>query len=241
MRTNIYCDESCHLQHDGFPVMVLGAISCPEEKKREVFDDIRQIKIKHNLNSYFEIKWTKVSESKIDFYLEVIKYFWDSPDLCYRGLVATSKDRLDHDTYNNGEHDLWYYKMYYYLLDAIIFPQNSYKILIDKKDTHGGKRVQKLHEVLCNNQYDFKKEVIKAVCQIDSRESEILQLTDLINGAISYYYRFFSSNAMSNRGKRKIVEELLKHHNLSVMTGRCEQKFNLFIWTPRSTKEALHE
>jgi len=32
---NIYCDESCHLQHDRQTVMVLGAIRCPFEKTSE--------------------------------------------------------------------------------------------------------------------------------------------------------------------------------------------------------------
>ncbi len=26
---NVYCDESCHLQHDNIPVMAWGAVYCP--------------------------------------------------------------------------------------------------------------------------------------------------------------------------------------------------------------------
>jgi hypothetical protein len=33
---HIYFDESCHLEHDGHKVMVLGAIRCPKESRREV-------------------------------------------------------------------------------------------------------------------------------------------------------------------------------------------------------------
>lgn len=29
IRYNIYCDESCHLENDAIPVMVLGAATCP--------------------------------------------------------------------------------------------------------------------------------------------------------------------------------------------------------------------
>ncbi len=32
---NVYCDESCHLEHDDKPVMVLGAIWCNHDKTRE--------------------------------------------------------------------------------------------------------------------------------------------------------------------------------------------------------------
>jgi len=41
---NIYCDESCYLEHDRQLVMVLGAVWCPLEKAREISVHIREIK-----------------------------------------------------------------------------------------------------------------------------------------------------------------------------------------------------
>ena len=95
-RYNVYCDESCHLEKDSSPVMILGAMYCPEESKKQIYEEIRSIKTKHNISTFFEIKWTKVSESKIEFYLELLDYFWENSDLHYRGLVATGKDKLNH-------------------------------------------------------------------------------------------------------------------------------------------------
>ena len=102
--------------------MVLGAMYCLSEKRKQIYSDIRAIKEKHGLNSHFEIKWTKVSESKIEFYLELLDYFWTNSDLHYRGLVATGKDKLNHAKYNNDDYDLWYYKMYFDML-KVIFSQ----------------------------------------------------------------------------------------------------------------------
>ena len=233
MKYNVYCDESCHLKNDASSVMILGAVSCPGEEKKKIFDDIRTIKMKYGLSSRFEIKWTKVSVSKIDFYLELLKYFWDNPHLYYRGLVATGKEYLNHDKYNNGEYDLWYYKMYFLMLDQIVNPLNEYQILVDIKDTKGGKRIKKLREVLCNNKYDFKQEVIKQIVQINSKESEILQLADLINGALGFYHRQLDKEMDANEGKVLMVRELQKKCNLDRKTDKNEQKFNLLIWQPR--------
>lgn len=230
---NIYCDESCHLEHDNSPVMVLGAISCPKDKKSEIFNDIRRIKERFGLSTYFEIKWTKVSISKIDFYQEILNYFWSRDDITYRGLVVKDKSQLNHAKYNGGNHNLWYYKMYYLLLNEIIKPSNKYNILVDIKDTHGGKHISTLHNVLSNNIYDFKKDVIQHVVQINSRESELLQLADLINGAICFYNRHLHENPGSSIGKKMIADSLCQHHRLDVKTSLYEQKFNLFIWTPR--------
>ena len=41
---NLYCDESCHLEHDDSDVMVLGALIIPKDKKQEITENILQIK-----------------------------------------------------------------------------------------------------------------------------------------------------------------------------------------------------
>lgn len=69
---NVYCDESCHLEHDRQKVMVLGAIWCPFEKARETAQAIRAIKAKHGLGRDFEVRWTKVSPGDIASYIEQI-------------------------------------------------------------------------------------------------------------------------------------------------------------------------
>lgn len=233
MLYNVYCDESCHLQNDNSPVMVLGAMYAPKEKKRKIYTDIRTIKEKHGLSSYFEIKWTKVSESKIDFYLDILDYFWGNDDLHYRGLVATGKNDLDHKKFNDGDYDLWYYKMYFRMIDPIICQEDEYRILLDIKDTKGGKRVQKLKEVLCNNIYDFNGEVIKYIGQINSHDSEILQIADLFNGALAYHYRGLEDSMKPNYGKITFIREMNTRQNIDRMTSRQASKFNLFVWRPQ--------
>lgn len=231
---NIYCDESCHLENDGIDLMVLGGMSCPNASKNKIFEDIRNIKVRHGLSSWFEIKWTKVSNSKVGFYKELIDYFFECKELFFRAVVATNKDKLNHNKYNNGEYDTWYYKMFFIMLTPMIDPSGAYRIFIDIKDTRGGPKVRKLREVLCNNIYDFKGEVIKGVSQIDSKESEILQLADLLIGALSYYNREMHLREESNEGKNKIINHIIDHHriNLSRTTNKNEDKFNLFVWQP---------
>lgn len=231
---NIYCDESCHLPNDNSDVMVLGAITCLKSDKQKIFNDIRDIKTKYNLSTWNEIKWTKVSLSKIDMYKELIDYFFENDSLSFRGLVAKNKSKLDHDKYNDGDYNSWYYKMYFILLNQLIEYDSFYNIFIDIKDTNGGPRVKKLRSVLCNNIYDSKQEVIKGIYQINSRESEILQLTDLIIGCLSYVHRgLYDENSKS--GKNILINYIIEKGNLDLYnkTARCEYKFNLFIWNPK--------
>lgn len=229
---NIYCDESCHLEHDTAIAMLMGAISCPASEKNRIYSEIRKIKKAHGLSTWAEIKWTGVSSSKQHYYLDLIDYFLGEPSLSFRSVVVRNKKNLNHEKYNQGSHDLWYYKTYYYLLDAIVSYDNKYKIFIDIKDTRGGPKVSKLHEVLCNNIYDFKKEVIKGIYQIKSHESEILQIADLLTGAINYYHNNHYNKPNSSRAKNAVLNKLFEEYNSAIRfgTSRGAKKMDIFLW-----------
>ena len=67
--SNVYGDESCHLERDRIPVMVWGAVLCEKQFVPDLSERIRAIKVEHGIKSDFEAKWTKVSPARADFYL----------------------------------------------------------------------------------------------------------------------------------------------------------------------------
>ncbi len=224
---NIYCDESCHLEHDQQKVMVLGAVWCPHEKAREISVRLREIKKEHSFKPEFEIKWTKVSSAKLSFYREVMDYFFDNGNLHFRALIVPDKSQLRHEEFNQS-HDDWYYKMYFDMLKVILSPQASYRIYLDIKDTRSAAKIAKLHEVLSNNMYDFSRKIIERVQAVRSHEVEILQLTDLLVGAVSYANRGLRGNA----GKNALVARMRERsqYSLTRTTLLREEKVNLFNW-----------
>ena len=52
---NIYCDESCHLEHDRLPIMALGAIWCPESEHIRLGQEIAKIKDRHKAKGEIEM------------------------------------------------------------------------------------------------------------------------------------------------------------------------------------------
>ncbi len=232
MRTeyNIYCDESCHLEHDQSKVMVLGAIWCQKEVKHEVFGRIREIKAKYGFKPEFEIKWNKVSNARLDFYLELINYFFDDDDIHFRGLVVPDKTMLDHHFFNQ-DHNTFYYKMYFDLLKVILAPQCGYNIYIDKKDTKGQDKVLELQKVLRNNHYDYQNQIIRKIQQVQSHEVELLQITDLLCGALSYLHR----GLQGNKAKLELIEKIKYRSGYGLIKSTLykEDKMNVFIWRAR--------
>lgn len=244
---NIYCDESCHLQNDKEKVMALGAVYCPESKKKEIFERLFELKRKHNLipkvnnnpktnRPYFELKWSKVSLTKINYFKDVIDYFFDDDDLNFRVLVVPNKSNLDYEKYNHT-HDTFYYKMYFSMLKVILNPEKSHHIYIDIKDTRSREKVHKLEDVLRTDKYDFEKEIIKKVQQVKSHEVELIQLTDLLVGAISYVNR-----GLNNSKAKTILIEHIRHrskYSLTKSTLIRAQKMNIFIWESSLNKNGI--
>jgi len=232
---NIYCDESCHLENDRQSTIVLGAVWCPLDKRREIAERIREIKRNHELPANFEVKWTKVSPAKRRFYLDLLDYFFDDDDLHFRALVVPDKSRLDHAAFPGQDHDQWYYKMYFDMLKVILSPTDRYRIYLDIKDTRGGEKVRKLHDVLCNNLYDFSREIVERVQLVHSHELEQLQLADLLVGTVSYVNRGLKTNS----GKLALVERMKKRsgYDLDKTTLLKENKVNLLLWRAREIEQ----
>lgn len=228
---NIYCDESCHLENDKQKAMVLGSIWCPKEKAHEIAVTIRKMKKRHGLSSHFEIKWTKVSYEKKEFYFELLEYFFTESDLHFRAVVVPDKSILNHEKYKQN-HDTWYYKMYFDMLKWIFSPKDEYYLYLDIKDTCSSEKIQKLHEVICSSLYDFNRDIVKRIQTVRSNEVEQIQLADLLIGVIGYENRGLSES----RGKVAVVGKVrqLSGYDLTRTTLIRESKFNLLVWEPRS-------
>lgn len=225
---NVYCDESCHLIHDESPVMSMGGIWCEKKEAVAVFDQIRALKKKHNLPYSYEAKWNKISKRKLAFYTELVDLFFNTTHMGFRGVLVADKSKLDHSAHGQT-HDDFYNKMYYLTLLRIIRPENEYNIYLDIKDTIGGPRVRKLHEVLRNQFADPFGECIHHIQQIHSHEVELMQIVDIFVGALCY----------ANRGLRtegpkidviKRIAGYMPTQSLCQKTALSYRKFNLFIW-----------
>ena len=233
---NIYCDETCHLENDGINAMVIGAVWCPQEKLREINQRIKRIKIKNGISPTTELKWTKISPAKLDVYKEMVDYFFDDDALHFRAIIIPDKSKLNHEAFHQT-HDDWYYKMYFDMLKVILSPWGRYEIYIDIKDTQTFQKAQKLKEVCSNSMYDFSRSVIKRLQPIRSNEIEIMQLVDILIGAVAYQNRVFSDDFVKSQAKLEVIELIKERSNYSLTRTTLvrEEKFNLFVWDARDT------
>ncbi len=225
---NLYCDESCHLEHDHIPVMAWGAVICEKCFTQDISRQIRALKIEHGLKSTFEAKWTKVSPAKANFYLGLIDLFLGDDRIRFRGLVVPDKVQLDHLHFAQS-HDDWYYKMYFTMLRPVFSAPQHYHVYLDLKDSRGGPKTRRLHKILARSLYDFNRECIERVQQIRSHESEMLQVADLLIGALTYANRGLTGNS----AKMAVIARLREKLGIRVLTCTSSfafTKFNILVW-----------
>lgn len=214
---NFYCDESCHLEHDNFPCMLVSYVSCAYNQVKIHSKNIRSLKEKYFFKG--EMKWSTLSKSQYPFYNEIIEYFF-ATDLQFRAIVI-DKSQIRNQDFNQSHND-FYDKMYYQLLIKKISSENNYNIYLDIKDTRSYEKAKRLKAFLNMNYVSVRNLQI-----IRSYESELMQLADVLMGAIGYYLR--GENKVI--AKNKIIEKIQSHcpFPISQSTPRRSEKFNLFF------------
>lgn len=229
MEYNVYCDESCHLVSNDSKYMLIGAVYCPKNKVKKVNEYIEHLKENYNISNKIELKWNKIDKKTEKLYLDIINYFFNNDDLKFR-VIVIDKTKLDHEKYNQTENE-FYHKTYYEMLKYIIIPGNSYNIYPDIKDTNSYYYHQVMLDYLRIKMQDTNKKTIKKVQPIRSYEAPILQINDILIGALSYHYRNLSKNSV----KLNIINEIKKlyQNDFDTSSYYSNTKFNIFIWRSR--------
>ncbi len=228
---NLYIDESCHLEHDGMPVMCIGYTKINADLYANIKEEIKALKLAYKTPT--EIKWNNLSYSRLPLYKALVDYFFRS-EIFFRCILVKYKNKLDHDQFNQGDHDNFYYKLIYHLLQSATNPAvNKYKVILDIKDTRGKQRLKKIDEVLQNK---YKQQSPFTEFQhIHSSENLLLQLTDLFIGAITFKSRGLEKERQANKAKVEFVSylESKSGYLLDEGTEPWENKFNIFDHQPK--------
>mgnify|MGYP002548270524 CR=1 FL=1 len=227
MEYNVYCDESCHLyMKSNGDYMVVGAIYCPKSKVKKINQYLKNIKEKYGINSQEELKWNKISRANRNLYNDVIDYFFDKSELQFRAIVI-DKRTLKHEDYHHTANQ-FYHISYYLMLKYIIVPGNSYNIFPDIKDSNSYYNHQLVKQFLRSKYHDTFGKTVRQVTPIRSYESNILQLSDILIGALSYYYR----KLYTNEAKVELIKKIKKNvpYELNETTPYHYSKFNVFTW-----------
>lgn len=225
MDFDVYCDEShpdlLISQKSNARFIVIGSLWVEKESRKFLRNEINELKKQYLVGG--EIKWGKVSPSRLEFYKRLISWFFNKGhSLRFRAIVIERK-KINLLTYHDNDQELGFYKFYYQLLHHWITDFNCYYIFCDFKVNRKKDRLHTLKQCLINSNLSASVPLVQAV---RSSESVLIQMTDLLTGLVSARYNQSCLPGSSKDILLQKCEDYLKKPISA--TGAQENKFNVF-------------
>lgn len=201
--------------------LVIGSLWLESQLRAELKQAIKELKDKHKVRA--EFKWNKVSRSREEFYKALIRTFFGYGDRVRFRCICVTADQVNLVRYHNGDQELGFYKFYYQLLHHWILDFNQYQVFCDRKKNRDPTRLPILRR--CLQASNLSSEVL-AIEPVESDESLLIQLADVLTGAASAR---LNDKLQEGSSKQNVVEEIERLRGCPLAPSRlAERKFNIF-------------
>ncbi len=200
-----FLDETGLLRKGTDKFFALGILKCGEPQR--LYNKIRKIRFRNNYRE--ELKWANL-DRKIRF--DIAREFFNTflEEDAQFNCIILNKSELNFEKYFNNN----LYKVYRNFSIALIKliagknPDEIFILLADDYFSPDGTDMEDKIKKIINDHY--QKFVVAGVCQIDSKASDLLQLTDLILGSIVYDLKKQSNILLNSQNsyKRKFLNFL---------------------------------
>src|SRR5690554_732661 len=225
MKFEVYCDEAnpdvLTSANPRARHLMIGSLWLPEELRNEIKSRVGALRERHQ--AWGEIKWSKVSPNRRDFYVELIDLFFAYGDNLRFRCIAVDRTQLNLALHGN-DGELGFYKFYYQLLHHWILDFNEYRIFCDLKTNRDRKRLRDLQRCL---HYSNLSATIADIQSLPSPEVALLQLCDVLLGAASSRINQTLGAGTAKEAVVRRLEERLNRRQIGP-TSRTEEKFNVF-------------
>lgn len=178
--------------------------------------------LRTSYNIWGEAKWTKVTESSLEFYKALSDLVLTDTGVRFRSIVIDAT-QLDLRRYHEDDPELGFYKFYYQMLRPWLWPGDSYRLFCDRKVNRDTSRLSTLGTVLGNAVRSARVDSVEAV---DSHESALTQVCDVLLGAVQAKFNKSNTGSASKAALLAHIEMRLGHQLGATTAG--EQQFNVF-------------
>lgn len=182
---NVYVDESCHTAHR---YLVLGCVIVDASCQAQMLSDLVEARNKHELKKP-EIKWKKTSARGLSLYKAFIDVYvkYAKQDLAHFHCLYVESCTLDH-SHSSNDADTTLNKLIYQLMLHRVGRRYSGPIYVyvDNRETPYSPDAIRPMLNAAMAKYGDHTEPFRRLSFIDSHKSDIVQLTDLLIGAVGY-------------------------------------------------------
>lgn len=237
---HIYCDES---RQTADRYMIIGGLIVSREHEVRVQQAIHSYRIDNQM--YAELKWTKVSDQKLTEYQRLVDLFFSLSSIMYFKAIVVDTSEIDHNRYNKNNPELGFYKlMYQFLLHSFgqeLQPGDRCTVHLDQRTTKHYK-LSTLCAILNNGlrkKYHLEGRPIRNVQAVDSKGNDLIQIADVLMGAIGYEMNGAHTRTNAKRAKVHLAEHIAQSVgiiNLQQPTPRRQRHFSVWHFHFRNTR-----
>ncbi len=237
---HIYCDESCTDRCHSH--MVFGGIMLPAATAKQLASLVGEWRVRKNMTS--ELKWQKITTYKFAEYKEYVHGIMrhiHRKEISFRSVVF-DKQLLDYKTFHAGNRELGFYKLWFQFLNHCflrrLFGGDTVIIFLDRRDT--AYRLGDLQSALNTRMVRHAGWApVRKIEPIDSKRSEIMQMADVLMGAIGHQNNQLGAAANARISKVTIANYIAHKAglpNLRVNTPQSATHFGIWQFRLRTKK-----
>ena len=229
-----FLDETGLLNSERDRFFSLGMIKC--QKPYKILNEIE--KTRHRNNYHEEAKWTRIFPNNLPIYKEFLDVLFNALDqdkeakFCM--MIVDKKGKYFKNHYNANPFQA-YEDFSIQLLKGNIAPNEIISVLADESPVPSGSTYETNVEDSINQ--EFKRLALHGICKVDSKGNDLLQVVDLLVGAITYDLK--AHHKLAGQGKSfriKCKYELLNFikNKMEIKTfhkGTRDNSFNIKVFT----------
>lgn len=217
-----FFDETGSINDKANRFFCLGMIKCMQP----FFLDSKIREIREMNRFYDEIKWNTLSKAKLKTVLEIIEAVFDTPGI-YFSCIVINKDNVNfEEDFNNNPYEA-YEEFTEILLKRAIGESEILTVLADFVTTPKNIRfeVDVKHDINKN----LDRLAIGGIHRVDSKGVNIIQIVDLLIGAVAYSYKRDLGLVKGDKNKIKILDTILRKLEANSFVGGVSLKrFKVF-------------
>ena len=231
---HIYCDESRQVE-DRY--MVFGGIVVSDNSYSLVESAI--LKTREKTGLYGELKWTKVSNQRYEGYQEFIDTFFHlarQGHLAFKSVIFDTAN-IDYQTNQSHEKEVGFYRLWYqFLINSFreYCPSCDcrWRILLDERSSNQSlSDFQLMLNHGLQQKYGVGTNVIRAVEPVVSHRAPILQLADIIMGAIGFVMNDYHLHPEARQAKVLLSQYIAQQAGLVSLKQQPPMGMRYFaIW-----------
>jgi hypothetical protein len=201
----------------------------------QAFASVRR---KHAL--FGEVKWSKVSRSKLSVYKEFADVFFDlmqADKVHFHSLIADTST-FDHRTYNRGSREIGFNKLIYQLLvnkfGRLYGDHYRLYVYLDHRTTRASLiELRTIVNAGVAKRWDIQGWPFRRLDFRESTATDLFQITDLLIGAMGHHKNEHHLLPNASPAKREFIQHLASAAGVTDLCRDTRRGAKLSVWNFR--------